>query len=68
MSIRLQQDQVWQQGDTFYKIVHWERLFIVYRQLRDPKDRQGPERQVSKKDFCRLIKGAQLVAPRPSQD
>lgn len=61
--MKLQQDQVWAQDGVYYRIVHWERLSIVYKELRDLKKKEGTEKQVSKKEFCRLIKGAVLPTP-----
>lgn len=63
MKIKLQQDQIWKQGELYFKIVHWDRLFIVYKAMRDLKSREGKETQVSKKEFCRLIKDAELLTP-----
>lgn len=62
--MKLQQDQVWQQGDLYLRIVHWERLFIVYKAMKNLETREGTEHQVSKKEFCRLIKGAVLLTPQ----
>jgi len=61
--MKLQQDQVWQQGDLYLRIVHWERLSIVYRAMKNLETKAGTEHQVSKKEFCRLIKGALLLTP-----
>ncbi len=61
--MKLQQDQVWQQDDLYLRIVHWDRLFIVYKAMKDLATKAGTERQVSKKEFCRLIKGAVLLTP-----
>ncbi|MCW0216749.1 MAG: hypothetical protein OJI67_00375 [Prosthecobacter sp.] len=59
--MKLQQDQVWHQGDLYLRIVHWDRTFIVYKAMENLETRQGTEQQVSKKEFCRLIKGATLL-------
>lgn len=66
--MKLQQDQVWQQVDMCYRIVHWDRMYIVYKAMRDLKTKQGPEKQVTKKEFCRLIKGAILLTPQEVRD
>ena len=61
--MKLQQNQVWKQGDTYYRIVQLRRLSVEYKALADLATRDGTHRTVTKKEFCRLIKGAQLVAP-----
>lgn len=66
--MKLQQNQIWQQGDLYLRIVHWERMFIVYKEMKDLSTRQGTEHQVSKKEFCRLIKGAVLLTPEEARE
>lgn len=61
IAMKLQQDQVWKQGDLYLRIVHWDRMYIVYRAMDDLRTKQGTDKQVSKKEFCRLIKGATLM-------
>lgn len=59
--MKLQQNQLWRQGDQFYRIVHLERLSVDYK-LVDPKDPEaGSHHTVTKKEFCRLIKGAEEI-------
>lgn len=56
--MRLHQNQLWQQGAERYRIVHLERLSVEYKKL-DPSDpSKGTHHTVTKKEFCRLIKGA----------
>jgi hypothetical protein len=63
MTIKLRQGQVWKQGAEFIRIVRLERLTVEYKSttLRTPK--KGIHRRTSKKEFCRLIKQAELLAP-----
>ncbi len=61
--MKLQQGQVWQQGDQLLRIVHLERLEVEYKAVPRLNTREGVHHHVSKKDFCRLIKGAVLAAP-----
>jgi hypothetical protein len=61
--MRLQQNQIWQQGDQFFGIVELERLRVEYKAMRDLSTREGTHHQVTKKEFCRLLKGAVLVSP-----
>jgi hypothetical protein len=56
--MKLHQNQLWRQGNDLYRIVHLERLTVDYKKL-DPADPEvGTHHQLSKKEFCRLIKGA----------
>lgn len=55
--MRLKQNQLWQVGTERYRIVILERLTVDYKKL-DPDDPEaGTHHQLSKKEFCRLIKG-----------
>lgn len=59
--MKLRQNQLWRQGETLYRIVQLERLSVEYKQL-DMKDPEiGTHHSVTKKEFCRLIKGAEEV-------
>jgi hypothetical protein len=58
----LQQGQIWKQGDQFIRIVRLERLKVEYKTVRDITSKMGPHLSATKKDFCRLIKGATLMA------
>ena len=66
--MKLQQNQIWKQGDLYLRIVHWERMFIVYKEMKGLSTKQGTEHQVSKKEFCRLIKGAVLLTPEEARE
>ncbi len=59
--LKLAQNQLWKQGDLYLRIVIWERLAIRYKQTDTPDAAQGTIHDVSKKEFCRLIKGAELI-------
>ena len=61
--MKLQQDQVWKQGDEFLRIVRLERLAVEYKQMKNLVTREGKHFQVSKKEFCRLVKTATLLSP-----
>ncbi len=65
--MKLQQGQVWQCGDEFVRIVHLERLEVGYKSASDLKFSDGTHKHTSKKDFCRLLKGAILVSPKPPE-
>ena len=61
--MRLYQNQVWQQGDQYLRIVVLERLSVEYKATPDLTSKEGKRHQVTKKEFCRLLKGATLVSP-----
>lgn len=59
--MKLKQNQLWKQGGEFYRIVRLERLSVDYKtvDLKDPE--AGTHHSVTKKEFCRLIRGAEEV-------
>ncbi len=59
----LAQNQLWKKDDRFFRIVIWERLAIQYKETTSPDAEEGTVHDVSKKEFCRLIKGAELIEP-----
>jgi hypothetical protein len=61
--MKLQQGQTWKLEDRFLRIVKVERLSVDYKVMKDPWSRDGTHHQATKKQFCRLIKGATLEAP-----
>jgi hypothetical protein len=65
MAFRLRQGQVWKHGDEFIRIVQLARLEVGYKVVRNLKTGEGTHRHASKKDFCRLLKSATLLAPKP---
>jgi hypothetical protein len=58
---KLQQDQVWKTPEGFLRIVRLERLSVAYKALPDIRTHDGTHHEVSKKEFCRLIKSAALL-------
>ena len=64
MGLKLRQAQVWKQGEQFIKIVHLERLEVEYKTYTDMISDKGKHHHTSKKDFCRLLKGATLIHPK----
>lgn len=61
--MKLQQGQVWQQGEQFLRIVHLERLEVEYKTITNLQTKEGEHHHVTKKEFCRLIKTATLLSP-----
>lgn len=59
--MRLQQDQLWKKGDVFIRITRLERLEVAYKTMHDPDTKEGDHQVATKKEFCRLLKGAELV-------
>ena len=65
--MKLQQGQVWQCGDEYVRIVRLERLEVGYKSASNLKFTDGKHELTSKKDFCRLLKGATLISPVPPE-
>jgi hypothetical protein len=59
--MKLQQGQIWKTGNEFLRIVECERLSVKYKVLENPYAREGEMHQVTKKEFCRLLKEAKLL-------
>lgn len=63
--MKLEQGQLWKTEDAYYRIVKWGRLAIVYKKMTHPNSAEGETHSVTKKEFCRLIKGGELLPLRP---
>jgi hypothetical protein len=61
--MKLEQGQIWKKDAEYYRIVKWARMAIEYKAMADPASKEGTLHQVTKKEFCRLIKGAMLLKP-----
>jgi hypothetical protein len=59
--MKLQQGQVWKRGEEFLRIVKLERLAVEYKAMHDLSTKEGTVHQVTKKEFCRLVKTAVLL-------
>lgn len=59
--MRLKQGQVWKNDTTYLRIVQLERLSVDFKIMENAFTKDGTHKQVSKKEFCRLIKGATLI-------
>ncbi len=59
--MKLYQGQVWQQGEQRIRIVTLERLSVKYKVVTNLETKEGTHHQVTKKEFCRLIKNAVLL-------
>lgn len=60
--MKLHQNQLWRQGDALYRIVTLERLSVGYKKVDEAHTEGGTHHVVTKKEFCRLIKGAADVS------
>jgi hypothetical protein len=61
--MKLQQNQLWKLGNDYILIVRLERLAVHYKAFQDILLRHGIHQDVTKKQFCRLIKPATLISP-----
>lgn len=59
--MKLAQNQVYRQGAEYLRVVQLERLVVQYKAVTNLLTRGGQHHHVSKKEFCRLIKGATLL-------
>ena len=61
--MKLRQNQIWHLGGEFVRIVALERLEVRYKTMKNLATGEGKHVTATKKEFCRLIKGAKLLAP-----
>jgi hypothetical protein len=61
--MKLQQGQIWKCAGEYVRVVHLERLEVGYKSFKSLKSPEGVHQHTSKKDFCRLLKGATLLSP-----
>jgi hypothetical protein len=61
--MKLCQGQVWKKEKEYIRIVKLERLAVEYKSMPNLGNKEGALHQTSKKDFCRLLKGAHLLSP-----
>ena len=59
--MKLTQGQVWKNGAHYLRITQLERLKVGYKEFPNLASRDGHHREVTKKEFCRLIKTATLL-------
>jgi hypothetical protein len=60
--MRLYQDDIYQKGDRFIRIVRLDRYEVEFKATDgDPKG-EGEVTTLAKKEFCRLIRGMTVVA------
>lgn len=59
--MKLEQGQLWKKGEDYFRIVEWARLSIKYKAMKDPNSGEGTTETVTKKEFCKRIKGGELL-------
>ena len=68
--MKLAQGQVWKtnpevhsnEGKPIYlRIVELERMVVEYKEMSDPRTRDGKHKTASKKEFCRFVKSGELT-------
>jgi hypothetical protein len=60
--MKLCQGQIWKVDSQFIRVVRVERLEVEYKSHASLTSKAGTKHVTSKKDFCRLLKGAHLLA------
>jgi hypothetical protein len=61
--MKLQQGQIWKLNEEYIRVVHLERLMVGYKTMKDLQTKHGQHQEVTKKEFCRIIKKATLLPP-----
>jgi hypothetical protein len=65
--MKLRQGQIWKREKEYIRIVRLERLEVEYKSLTSLASKTGTKQVTSKKDFCRLLKGARLLEPNKTE-
>ena len=63
--MKLRQNQVWQKGAEYIRIVHRDNLSVVYKIITDVSVQFAPHQRTTKKEFCRMLHGAVLLDKMP---
>jgi len=66
--MKLCQGQVWKKDKEYIRIVRLERLEVEYKSMESLAAKSGAKIVTSKKDFCRLLKDAHLLANKKTSD
>ena len=59
--MKLKQGQIWKNETGYIRIVELERLSVDFKMMEDQFTKDGTHKQLTKKEFCRIIKDATLV-------
>jgi hypothetical protein len=60
--MKLRQGQLWDLGGEYVRIVVLERLAVEYKTIRNLETNEGTHHHATKKQFCALVKNANLVS------
>ena len=63
--MKLQQNQLYKKGEDYIRICELARLAVSYKTMKDPVSGEGATHLVTKKEFCRLIKDAEMLDYEP---
>ncbi len=63
--MKLQQGQLWRTSEGLVRVVELERLRVGYKRISDLQAGAGTHHEATKKEFCRLLKGATLIEVTP---
>lgn len=66
--MKLRQSQVWKLDKQYILVVQVERLAVDYKVMKNLTTREGVHQHLSKKEFCRLLKGAVLMSPPANEN
>jgi hypothetical protein len=61
--MKLRQGEVWQREGEFLRVIRVERLAVEYKAMKSLAAKTGTLHKVTKKEFCRLLKTAELLPP-----
>ncbi len=59
--VKLLQGQIWRSSEGYVRVVNLERLKVGYKKISNMESGEGTHHEATKKEFCRLLKGATLV-------
>lgn len=59
--MKLRQGEVWRREGEYLRVVRVERLSVEYKAMKTLTARAGTLHKVTKKEFCRLLKSAELL-------
>ncbi len=61
--MRIYQDEIYRKGEKFIRIVRLDRYEVEYKTMNGDPRGEGPIAVATKKEFCRLLKGMELMPP-----
>ncbi len=61
--MRIFQDQIYQKGDRYVRVVRVNRYEVEFKTTQNSPKAEGTQQVFAKKEFCRLLKGMTLMVP-----